>query len=393
MYNAHMAVPRHILHVDMDAFYASVEVLDDPSLKGKPVIVGGEAKARGVVSAASYEVRRFGVHSAMPMVTAMRLCPHAVILPVRMSRYIEVSRSIRDIFDKYTTLVEPISVDEAFLDVTESARLYGGAEALGRAIKAEIRDKLHLTASVGVAPNKFLAKVASDLEKPDGFTVITPQTVHAILDPLSVGKIWGVGKTTERLLRSRGIETIGQLRAWPPESLRVLVGNYAEDLLALANGIDERPVETARDAKSISSEETFPKDIGDAETLLGVLLGQVEEVSARLREDGLRARTITLKLRYGDFRTLTRSQTLPEPTDITQTLWQEARKVFTRWKTQAGGPLRLLGFGVSGLDSGPGPQGMLFSDAEDDKQKRLDQAMDGIRRRFGKDSVRRGRKP
>jgi DNA polymerase IV len=388
-----MSAIRHILHVDMDAFYASVEVLDNPSLKGKPVIVGGDSKARGVVSAASYEVRKFGVHSAMPMVTAIRLCPQAIVLPVRMSRYIEISHAIREIFDKYTTLVEPVSVDEAFLDVTDSARLYGGPEAIGRAIKAEITEKLHLTASVGVAPNKFLAKVASDLDKPDGFTVITPETIHAVLDPLGVGRIWGVGKTTEELLRSKGIDTIGQLRKWSPESLRRMVGNYADQLLALANGIDDREVETTRDVKSISSEETFPTDIADGETLLAVLLGQVEEVASRLREEGLRARTITLKLRYGDFRTLSRSQTLGEPTDITKTLWEEARKVFLAWEKKDGGPLRLLGFGVSGFDAGGGAQGLLFTDADDEKQKRLDKTMDDINRRFGKDSLSRGRKP
>jgi DNA polymerase IV len=387
-----MATNRYILHVDMDAFYASVEVLDDPSLKGKLVIVGGDAKARGVVSAASYEVRKFGVHSAMPMATAVRLCPHAIILPVRMARYAEVSRSLRDIFDKYTTMVEPLSLDEAFLDVTESARVYGGAEAIGRAIKAEIKEKLHLTASVGVAPNKFLAKVASDLNKPDGFTVITPENVHTVLDPLGVGRIWGVGKTTEKLLRSKGIETIGQLRKWPVESLKSMLGNSAEHLLTLASGIDNREVETARDAKSISSETTFPADIADAETLLGVLLGQVEEVAARLREERLRARTITLKLRYGDFRTITRSQTLAEPTDITQNLWEEARKVFAKWKARSSGPLRLLGFGVSGFEAGKAAQGTLFADAEDEKQKRLDKTMDDIHRRFGKDSLRRGRR-
>jgi DNA polymerase IV len=386
-----MSAGRHILHVDMDAFYASVEVLDNPALKGKPVIVGGDAKARGVVSAASYEVRKFGVHSAMPMVTAIRLCPQAVVLPVRMDRYIEVSRRIHEIFDKYTTLVEPVSVDEAFLDVTDSARLYGGVEAVGRAIKAEIKDKLHLTASVGVAPNKFLAKLASDLEKPDGFTVITEENLHDVLDPLDVGKVWGVGKKTEKLLKSKGIATIGQLRKWPVESLRRIVGNYADDLVALASGIDDRQVETGRDAKSVSSEETFATDIANVETLAGVLLGQVEEVAGRLRQDGLRARTITLKLRYGDFRTITRSLTLSEPTDVTQTLWEEARKMLSKWKKQEGGPLRLLGFGVSGFDASQPAQGMLFADADQEKQKRLDRAVDDIHRRFGKGSVHRGK--
>ncbi len=381
---------RQIIHVDMDAFYASVEQRDRPELRGKAVIVGGDPKSRGVVSAASYEARPFGVHSAMPTAQALRLCPHAVLLPVRMERYAEVSQTIHAIFESYTPLVEPISLDEAFLDVTDSLKLFGDAERIGREIKRRIKEQTHLTASVGIAPNKFLAKLASDLRKPDGFVVITEQNKQEILDPLPVGRIWGVGKVTEQAFSARGIETIAELRRCPREELKGIVGNAADDLLRLARGEDDREVESERQHKSLSSEQTFARDVGDESVLLAVLLEQVEEVAERLRRHQLKARTITLKLRYGDFRTVTRSATLREATNLTRPLWQTAERTFRRWQTRSAGPLRLLGFAASGLQHERAGQQLLFADPEQEKLRRLDRIVDKIRDRYGKRAVRRG---
>ncbi|MEN6429134.1 MAG: DNA polymerase IV [Phycisphaerales bacterium] len=385
-----MAQARQIIHVDMDAFYASIEQSDHPELQGQAVIVGGDPKSRGVVSAASYEVRKFGVHSAMPTAQALRLCPHAVLLPVRMARYAEVSHAIHAIFKSYTPLVEPLSLDEAFLDVTDSTKLFGPAEEIGRQIKSRIREQTSLTASVGIAPNKFLAKLASDLRKPDGFVVITEQNRQQVLDPLPVGRIWGVGKVTDKTLRSHGIETIGQLRCRTAAQLRAVVGNAAEELLRLAHGEDDREVEPDQQCKSLSSEETFATDLRDSDILLSVLMGQVEEVAQRLRRRGLQARTITLKLRYGDFRTVTRSETLAGGTNATHLLWQAAERVFRRWQSQSAGPLRLLGFAASGLErEGTGEQ-WLFPDREQEKLKKLDLIADKIRGRYGQQALHRG---
>lgn len=386
-----MPESRQIIHVDMDAFYASVEQLDNPGLLGKAVIVGGDPKRRGVVSAASYEARKFGVHSAMPMSQAIRLCPDAIVLPVRMKRYVEFSRQIHAIFEKFTPQIEPISLDEAFLDVTGSLRLFGSAEKIGRAIKDQIKKRLHLVASVGMASNKFLAKLASDLDKPDGFVIISEEDKQRILDPLPVARIWGVGRVTEKALKSKGIETIKQLRETPAEILRSIFGEQTEHVLCLARGIDDRQVESSREARSISSEQTFAADIADKDVLLDVLLSQVEDVAQQLRINNLEARTITLKLRYGDFRTITRSRTLANPTDVTATLWQQAREALLRWHKKSAGPLRLVGFGASGLQRAGSGQRQLFGEPEREKQKRLDKAFDRIRGKFGHDSLRRGR--
>jgi len=386
-----MTESRKIIHVDMDAFYASVEQLDNPDLLGKAVIVGGSPQARGVVSAASYPARKFGVHSAMPMSQALRLCPEAIVLPVRMKRYVEFSKRIRTIFQQYTPQIEPISLDEAFLDVTGSLRLFGGAERMGRAIKDQIKEQLHLVASVGIAPNKFLAKLASDLEKPDGFVIISEQDKQQVLDPLPVARIWGVGKVTQKGLKSQGIETIKRLRETPAEILSGIFGEQTEHVLRLAQGIDNRPVESSREAKSISSERTFATDISDKNILLNVLLGQVEDVAHRLRMNDLEAKTITLKLRYDDFRTITRSRTFADPTDVTSTLLQQARQALLKWHKKSAGPLRLLGFGVSGLQKAGGGQRQLFPEPDREKDKRLDKAFDRIRDKFGYDALRRGK--
>ena len=386
-----MATNRQIIHVDMDAFYASVEQLDNADLKGKAVIVGGDAQKRGVVAAASYEARKFGVHSAMPMSQAIRLCPDAIVLPVRMKRYAEIAEQIRAIFQKFTPDMEPISLDEAFLDVTGSIRLFGSAEQIGHDIKNQIKEQLGLIASVGIAPNKFLAKLASDLDKPDGFVIVTEENKQQILDPLPVSRIWGVGKVTEKTLKSKGITTIKQLRKTPPEVLRDIFGNQTEDLLLLAQGLDDRQVEPDRETKSISSEQTFAQDIADKDVLMGVLLNQVEDVAQRLRKNNLGARTITLKLRYGDFRTITRSSTFDRTTNITKVLRDEAMELFLKWHKKSAGALRLLGFGVSCLQEAGSGQHQLFSEPDYDKQKRLDEAFDKIREKFGYDALRRGK--
>lgn len=381
---------QQIIHVDMDAFYASVEQHDHPDLAGRPIIVGGDPKGRGVVSAASYEARQFGVHSAMPMARALRLCPEAVVLPVRMARYVEVSREIQAIFERYTPLVEPLSLDEAFLDVAGSMGLFGSAEEIGHAIKRAIKEELGLTGSVGVAPNKFLAKLASDLEKPDGFVVITAEDQEQILGPLPVSRIWGVGKVTEKALNSKGINTIRDLRETPVEILRSIFGDQVPHMLRLAQGVDNRAVESSREAKSISSEQTFAADIAEKDVLLDVLLHQVEDVAQRLRLNDLEAKTITLKLRYDDFRTITRSSTFDRSTNITQTLWEEAEGVFLKWHRKSAGAMRLVGFGASGLQKVGSGQQQLFPDPEREKQKRLDETFDAIRGKFGHDALRRG---
>ena len=379
-----------ILHIDMDAFYASVEVNDNPDLKDKPVLVGSTPEQRGVVAACSYPARQFGIHSAMPMSQALRLCPEAIVLPVRMGRYVEVSKLIHKIFHNYTPEVEPISIDEAFLDVTGCIGIFGSAETIGKKIKAEIKKQTGLTASVGIAPNKFLAKLASDLEKPDGFVIITEENKQSILDPLPVSKIWGIGKVTNKELQKHGIHTIEQLRTAPKYQLSMIFKNQADDILKLAQGIDNRKVEPHTEAKSISAEKTFPADISEKEVLLAILHDQVEEVAQRLRAEKLQCRTMTLKFRYGDFKTVTRSSTLDRPTHTTQTLLQEAQNIFNGWYQKSAGELRLLGFGTSGLSGEGSGQKLLFADPDEEKQKKIDSAFDKIRGKYGQDSLKRG---
>lgn len=378
-----------ILHCDMDAFYASVEERDRPELAGHPVIVGGTPERRGVVSAANYAARRYGVHSAMPAATARRLCPHGVFLAPRIDRYAEVSRRIRDVFERFTPLVEPLSLDEAFLDVTGSERLFGPAPEIGRQIKQAVREETGLVVSVGVAPNKFLAKIASDLEKPDGFVVVEPGRVAKFLDPLPVERLWGVGKQASRVFQRLGIRTIGQLRQRPIETLKSRFGAQGEHLWQLAHGIDDRRVVPEREAKSISHETTFERDVGDIEVLRAWLVDLVEQVGWRLRRYGLRGRTVHLKVRFADFATITRSHTLPEPTDVTHELWQAADALLCHRLPAGHLPVRLLGMGVGGLDDTGSVQGILFDRDERKKQEGLDAAADRIRERFGSSALRR----
>jgi DNA polymerase-4 len=375
----------------MDAFYASVEVMDDPSLAGKPVIVGGTPEGRGVVSAASYEAREFGVHSAMSAFRAKKLCPDGVFVPPRMSRYVELSKEIRSIFHDYTPLVEPISLDEAFLDVTGSRRLFGPAVEIGRTIKRRIRDEVGLVASVGVAPNKYLAKLASDLEKPDGFVVITQEDAEQRLAPLPVGRLWGVGKQTQKILAKAGIHKIGDITATPPEELESRLGVLARRLQNLARGVDDRAVVADWEAKSISNERTFAEDIGDAGELRDIVDALSERVARRLRKSGLHAQTVQIKARYPDFTTLTRAFTLPEPTELTQTIRDTARDLLENKLDRKGRPLRLLGVGVSNFVHPEDEVGELFTDDEHAKSTKVDHLIDDLQDRFGSDVIHRGR--
>jgi DNA polymerase-4 len=385
--------PITILHVDMDAFYASVEQRDRPELRGKPVIVGGSAENRGVVSAASYEARPFGVHSAMPTAIARRLCPHGIFLPVRAARYAEVTRQVRAILLSFTPLVEPLSLDEAFLDVRGCEGLFGPAPQIGRAIKERVRAETGLVASVGVAANKFLAKLASDLGKPDGFVVIEPEQVRAVLDPLPVGRLWGVGAKAEKRLHELGLRTVGQVAALPE---RLLVGHFGavgRHFWQLAQGLDERPVVPDEQAQSLSTETTFARDIGEREVLRAWLLGLVEQLGGRLRRREVRGRTIELKVRTSDFRTFTRSTTLDTPTDLTEVIWQAALSLFEQRVSDDWLPLRLLGVGASGLVQGGPVQGDLFEQEWRTRQGSLDKTVDAIRARFGNDAIRRAGGP
>jgi DNA polymerase-4 len=379
-----------ILHVDMDAFYASVEQRDRPELRGKPVIVGGSADSRGVVCAASYEARKFGVHSAQPTSTARRLCPQGIFLPVRMEEYARISRQIREIFFSFTPLVEPLSLDEAFLDVRGCEPLFGPAPEIARRLKQRIQDETRLIASVGVAPNKFLAKLASDLSKPDGLLVVEATRVREFLAPLPVSRIWGVGAKGEKRLHQLGLRTIGELAAAPRKLLVDHCGEAGASIWQLANGEDNRTVVPDRQAKSVSTETTFAQDIGDLSVLRIWLLQLVEQLGQRLRQLDIRARTIELKVRSSDFRTFIRSETLTQATDVTETIWKTAVKLFEQRVAPSILPLRLLGVGASGLTRGGEVQGELFDDGSQARQRSLDRALDAIRQKFGQGGVRRG---
>ncbi len=378
-----------ILHCDMDAFYASIEQRERPELAGQPVIVGGSPDGRGVVAAANYVARQSGIHSAMPAAMARKLCPQAVFLPSRIGFYAQVSAQIREIFLSVTPLVEPLSLDEAFLDVTGSQQLWGSAVEIGHLIKQRVWDETQLVVSVGVAPNKFLAKIASDLEKPDGFVVVDPDRVQSFLDPLPIQRLWGVGRQGSKVFARLGIHTIGQLRQWPVESLRSQFGSTGQHLWELAHGIDARRVVPEREAKSISHETTFARDIDDMDVLRAWLLDLTLQVAWRLRRHQLRGRVVQLKVRFADFSTITRSHTLAEPTAITDELWRVADSLLCQRLPARHLPVRLLGVGVAQLDASRQRQGQLFDQTERQKQSELDAATDQIRQRFGSDALRR----
>jgi len=381
-----------IIHVDMDAFYASVEMREQPGLAELPVIVGGSAQARGVVAAANYAARKYGIHSAMPVAQASRLCPKLVRLPVRMALYVEVAKQIREIFHRYTPEIEPLSLDEAFLDVTASERLFGDAVSIGHKIKNDIARELSLVASVGIAPSKFVAKIASDIDKPDGFVVIRADEVQAFLDPLPIGRLWGVGKVTGTEFERLGIHTVRQVRQQPLEALQYRFGKFGEQIWNLAQGIDPRKVMTDSRAKSISNETTFAVDISDRNLLRNYLLELTEQVAFRLRQQGFYARTVQIKLRFSDFKTITRSMSLAAHTQTTQELWKVARGLLDKALDGKARAIRLLGIGAGNLSrqTGVTEQADLFSSHEQAKQREIDQLADDIRNRFGAVSIRRG---
>ena len=384
------ATTRIIVHVDMDAFYASIEERENPKLVGKPLIVGGSPEGRGVVAAANYVVRQFGVHSAMPTATALRLCPQAIVLRPRMDFYAEVSRQIQDAFLQYTPLVEPLSLDEAFLDVTGSVSLFGSASEIACRLKHEIKSETGLVASVGVAPNKFLAKVASDLDKPDGLVIVDPHRLQEFLDPLPVGRLWGVGKVTGSALDRLGVLTIGDLRRLGQDTLHSHFGRQGDQFRNLAHGRDERPVVPDREAKSISHETTFAIDIVDADTLRAWLWELTDLVGRRLRRQQLQGRTIQLKVRFADFHTITRAKTLPQPTDVTQAIGQVAGELLADALPVRHQGVRLLGVGVSGFTQDGLVQRTLFEDESRQKQRQLDAVADAVKATFGSSALSRG---
>lgn len=376
------------MHVDMDAFFASIEVLDHPELRGKPVVVGGGI-SRGVVSAASYEARKFGVHSAMPMAQALRLCPQAVVQPVRMGRYHGLSQRIMTILGTRTPLLEQVSVDEAYLDLTNWLTEGVTAEAAACAMQAEIFQETGLTCSIGVAAGRAIAKMASDLRKPHGLVVVPPGEEATFLAPLPIGKLRGVGEATERKLRGFGIQTIGDLARLPADFLISRFGVHGRELHALALGMDDSPVVPVRQAKSIGRETTFPVDITDRALLERTLLELADDVSESLRRHQLLARGVTLKLRYDDFHTFTRAHTFSEPTDVTDPLYQTAHALLCQAKPTR--PVRLIGVTAGPLLPASDRQCSLFTQDTSEKQRKLASAVDAIRERFGDAAVIRAR--
>ncbi len=389
-----------IIHIDMDAFYASVEQRDNPELRGKPVIVGGSPEGRGVVSTASYEARKFGIRSAMPTSQAIRLCPTVTVVRTRMQHYASVSRQIRAIFSRYTPEIEPLSLDEAFLDVSGCESLFGSAVTIGREIQLTIQNELHLSASVGIATNKFLAKLASDLDKPNGLTIIPPNGTKEFLAPLSVTRLWGVGKATLKKFEAVNLHRFADLHALTIEQAQQLLGSrMGAHFWKLAHGLDSRAVSTDRIAKTISNETTFPSDVSDHEELRARMLELTDRLAQRLRESNARGRTISVKVRFSDFETLVRSHSLPNVTYSTIEIWSAVTRLLDDallcCKSRS---VRLLGVGISNFGDPPTRQLDLFADqAEAPKknagpanQAKLDAAADAIRQQFGAKSLLRG---
>jgi DNA polymerase-4 len=381
-----VAARRSIIHADLDAFYASVEVLDDPSLRGKPVIVGGRKDERGVVSAASYEARVFGVQSAMPLRTAARRCPDGVFLPGRPDRYRELSEQVMGIFASYTPLVEPISLDEAFLDVTASAAVFGDGETIARTIKKRVLEEVGLVVSVGVATNKLCAKVASDLRKPDSLVIVPPGGEAEFLAPLPIRRLWGVGPQLQAALADYGVTTIGQLAALPEATLHRRFGRHGDDLASRARGIDRGPVQTLHAPKSVGHEHTFGTDTRDRGRLEATLLDLAESVGTRLRRHGLAARALQLKLRYEGFETLTRQAPLPHPTREATPLYETAVALLRRTLVE-GRAVRLVGLTAISLTDA---QQLTLFDAPE-RTERLTHSIDVVRERFGERAITRAR--
>jgi DNA polymerase-4 len=377
---------RSIVHVDMDAFFAAIEQRDDPRLRSKPVVIGSDpkrGKGRGVVSTCSYEARRFGIHSAMPISEAYRACPHAIFLPVDMEKYETVSSGIYEIFFSFTPDVEPIGIDEAFLDITGSHHLFGTSAALEtcRLIKSRIKEKIGLTASVGLAPNKMAAKIASDLRKPDGLVEVTAKGLLDFLWPLDIRRIWGLGPKAGELLHAMGIRTIGDLAKADPTELKKRFGKYGFHFIELANGIDDRPVLPEAEAQSISNEHTFSEDTQDPQKIENSLMRLSEKVSARLRGGCMQCKTVTLKIRLSGFHTYTRSITMPLYTNFADTLYKEAKALYNKFE-RGGKSVRLIGVKASGIVPAGQIVGLFESDACR-KQEKLHTAIDIIRNKFG----------
>lgn len=380
-----------IIHADMDAFYASVELLEQPHLVNQPVAVGGPSRSRGVISAANYIARQFGVHSALPTAIAVKRCPHLILLKPRINLYADYSSKIKEIFRHYTPTIEPLALDEAFLDPKGSEKLFGDAETIGRYIKQEIKTRLGLTVSIGIAKNKFVAKIASDIDKPDGFVVVPAAQTQLFLDPLPVSRIWGIGKVSAKQLHKKGIQTIKQLRNVDKHLMAEWFGNQANHLLELAQGIDDRPVVTDHEAKSISHEYTFEHDLEDKEQIQAELSNLAEMVSARLRHGNIVGKTITIKIRYSNFHTMTRSNTLPIATNETGKIWNTIKQNLLPKIDLNKNGIRLLGVGLSQLNHVHEKlltQMDLFQ--QQDQGNKIDKITDKINSRFGPLTLTRG---
>lgn len=376
---------RWIMHVDMDAFFASVEQRDDPALQGKPVIVCGKSR-RSVVATASYEARAFGVHSAMPLSQAKRLCPHGCFVAPRFEAYREASDAIHQVMLHYADAYEPISLDEAFLDISGMGSQYPTLGSIGRAIKEEIRSAVHLTASVGIAPNKFLAKMASDMNKPDGLCIIPYGREQEVLAPLPVRRLWGVGSVTEKRLLAAGFRTVADIQEAAPEKLSALLGNQGPLLKALSLGIDERPIISSRQVKSIGDESTYEYDLTDRRAIDREIAIHSDIVAQRLRRHDLAARTISLKIRFASFKTIMRSLSLEEGTNLQETIDSACQTLLSRIPLTEG--IRLIGVTASNLGA-PLSIPSLFSDKEE-KRARAARAMDSIQQKYGRKALRKG---
>jgi len=392
-----MARERVIVHVDMDAFFAAIEQRDHPEYRGKPVVVGADpkgGKGRGVVSTCSYEARRYGIRSAQPISEAYRRCPHAIFLPVRGEAYAEVSRQILEILNEFTPDMEQVSVDEAFLDVSSTLRLFGTKREMGEEIRRRIEQRTGLTASLGVAPSKMVAKIASEMEKPCGLVIVEPDGVEAFLRPLPVGKLWGVGPKAQKALEAMGIRTIGDLAGVGRGELSERFGRYGEHLHDLARGRDESPVQPGEGVKSVGNEHTFERDTSDPKVIASTLMRLCEKVARRLRESGARGRTVTTKVRLADFTTLTRARTFEEGLDHAPEIYRAATDNLERAEVR-GREIRLVGVSVSGLDKATAQQAQLFDlsgrGAPREKWRRLERAIDRIKERYGEDALRHGR--
>jgi nucleotidyltransferase/DNA polymerase involved in DNA repair len=385
------ATARIILHLDMDAFFAAVEQLDHPAYRSKPVVVGADPKGgtgRGVVATASYEARRYGIHSAMPISQAYRQCPHAIFVPPRFERYTEISRQVMGILYDFSPQMLQISIDEAFIDITQTANSHGGARKLAEKLKSRIRNEIGLTASVGIAPNMFIAKVASDLQKPDGLTICENGKGKEFLAPLPVKKLWGVGPKTEARLHELGFSTIGQIAQCEQNLLAQQLGKWGAHLWELANGIDNRPVEDWGPRKSISQERTYERDIADPQVVEKTLWKIADDLSADMRGADLKGRVLTLKIRLEDFQTFTRQRKLADYTNDAALMREIALEIFRKFDRQEK-KVRLIGIGMSQLNNAGGEQMSLFSSEEQNRRATVAQLIDTIRVKFGDESATR----